>query len=83
MISKMLDVPWNPVKAITNKWKIGAPQWHYEEQDDLLKFTKWQDKTLHGRCQETYGNIKLAAGNSDKSSFLSACDGKNNKKKTN
>lgn len=59
-------------------WTSGenwAPQWP-SEQGIHLKLTKIQEKkkTYQLGCQETNGNIKRAAGLSDKYWLLSSCD---------
>lgn len=51
-----------------------APLWHYQELDVASKLRKGQKETYQGVCQETYSNIKWAAGISGKYWPLAAFD---------
>lgn len=49
IISKTLDVPWNTMKAIINRWKKIGHHSNYKEQDVSLKLTKGEDMNISER----------------------------------
>lgn len=66
-ISRYIDVPWNTVKALTNKIeKIEHHSDITKNRTVLQNSQKNKIKTYHGGCQEIYCNIKGALGISDK-----------------
>lgn len=48
-ISRYIDVPWNTVKALTNKIEKIEHHSDYQEQDSPPKFIKGQDKNVPWR----------------------------------